>query len=126
MTDASQLDVNIRAVCPIFGVSMVDPANTATWVIDFDPAATDAQKQAAQNVITNWATISAQQAAAQAALDSNKATIQNQAQTALTNLRAYIALTSPTAAQTTAAVQLIAKVCVGLIRLQLAEFDGTT
>src|SRR5512146_2709829 len=102
--DIFQLDASIRAVCPIIGVSIGDPANSATWAIDFDPAATDAQKASAQNVITNWATISAQQAATQATLDGNKATIQSQAQTALTNLRAYIALTSPTAAQTTAIV----------------------
>jgi hypothetical protein len=42
----------IAAVCPIQGVAVVDPNDRATWRIDFDPSATDAQRQAAQAVLS--------------------------------------------------------------------------
>jgi hypothetical protein len=38
----------VAAVCPIDGLAVGDPADKATWRIDFDPSATDQQRQAAQ------------------------------------------------------------------------------
>lgn len=47
------------------------------------------------------------------------------AERALTDLRAYIALANPSAAQTTAVVKLLCRVAVTLIRLQLGRHEGT-
>ena len=38
----------IAASCPILGIAIADPADKATWRIDFDPDATQAQREAAQ------------------------------------------------------------------------------
>lgn len=57
--------------------------------------------------------------------DANLLVIRDNAEQALTNLRAYRDLASPTNAQTIAAVKLLCRVCIGLIRLQLAKFDST-
>lgn len=56
---------------------------------------------------------------------TNRATLYTQAQTALTNLRTYVALTSPTAAQTTAAVKLNSQVNIALIRLVIGQLEAT-
>jgi hypothetical protein len=51
---ALELHNAIAAVCPIQGVSIGNLADKATWRIDYDPAATAPQKQAAQAVITSF------------------------------------------------------------------------
>jgi hypothetical protein len=45
------LHQKIANVCPILGISIGDPGNAATWSIDFDPSATPAQQQAAQQAL---------------------------------------------------------------------------
>jgi hypothetical protein len=50
---------------------------------------------------------------------------QAQAGAAITQLRAYIALANPTAAQTTAAVKLLARAVLQLLRLVLSRYDDT-
>jgi hypothetical protein len=50
--DARPLHDAIVAVCPILGVSVGDPANKATWTIQYDPAATAQQRTNAQAAIT--------------------------------------------------------------------------
>jgi hypothetical protein len=62
--------------------------------------------------------------AQQAQLDANSRTIEDQAATALAGLRAYRDLANPTNAQTVAAVKLLCRVAIGLIRLRLARFDA--
>jgi hypothetical protein len=52
--DSVALDAAIRAVCPIQGVSVGNPADKATWRIDYHPSATAAQKAAAQQVVDGW------------------------------------------------------------------------
>lgn len=44
----------IAAVCPIVGVTVGDPSNRATWVIEFDQSGTTAEQQAAQNVLASF------------------------------------------------------------------------
>lgn len=51
MTIASSLDAAVRAVAPIIGISMGSRDDKSTWRIDFAPAATQAQRTAAQGVI---------------------------------------------------------------------------
>lgn len=52
MNIASGLDAAIRAVCPALqGVSIGDPADRATWRLDFGPDATDAQRQVARSAL---------------------------------------------------------------------------
>lgn len=63
--------------------------------------------------------------AAQDAMDSNNATLRTRAEAAFTDLRAYRDLASPTGAQTVAAVKLLCRVAIGLLRLQLRQLDGT-
>jgi hypothetical protein len=45
------LHAKVAAVAPIVGVSVGSVDDKATWRIDFDPKATDAQRKAAQAVI---------------------------------------------------------------------------
>lgn len=49
-----RLEAAIKAVCPIQGVSIGNPAVKATWAAQFQPSATPAQQTAAQTVITNF------------------------------------------------------------------------
>lgn len=57
--------------------------------------------------------------------DGNAATLRDRADAALANLRAYRDLASPTGAQTVAAVKLLCRVAIVLIRLQLRKLDAT-
>lgn len=61
--------------------------------------------------------------------DANaESTMQNaqaQAQAAITNLRAYLALPSPTAAQTTAVVKLLCRAMLQVIRIILQRWDDS-
>jgi hypothetical protein len=59
-------------------------------------------------------------------LVTNQTTIRSRAQTALTTNATYLALASPSTAQTTAQVQALTRECNGLIRLLLDLFDSTT
>lgn len=63
-------------------------------------------------------------ASAAAARDTNATTLRQQADTALVNLRAYRDNAAPTNAQTVAAVKTLCRVCIALIRLQLAKLDA--
>lgn len=55
----------------------------------------------------------------------NAETLRQQALAALSSNRTYVALASPTAAQTTAQVKALSRQVNGLIRLALGQFDGT-
>lgn len=57
--------------------------------------------------------------------NTNRTTIQTQAATALANNRTYLALASPTNAQTLAQVKALTRQNNGLIRLLLNQLDGT-
>jgi hypothetical protein len=75
------------------------------------------------------AEVDAARDAATAALQApyvNESTLRQQADAALVDLRAYRDLASPTNAQTVAAVKLLCRVCIGLIRLALRKLDSTT
>jgi hypothetical protein len=54
LTPIVQLQQAVDAVCPNLGVYVGDPANKATWKVNFAPAATNAQKTAAATAITNF------------------------------------------------------------------------
>jgi hypothetical protein len=41
----------IAAACPILGIAIADPEDKATWRIDFDFAATELQREAAEAVL---------------------------------------------------------------------------
>lgn len=41
----------IAAACPILGIAIADPEDKATWRIDFDSAATELQREAAEAVL---------------------------------------------------------------------------
>ena len=79
------------------------------------PLPTQAQLEAA------WPAAQAQAAA----LVSNAATLEAQADAALNGLRTYRDNPSPTAAQTAAQVKLQAKVLIGIIRLLRQRLDAT-
>lgn len=44
----------ITAVAPTIRITIPDLRNPATWLVDFKPEATSAQRQAAQDVIVNF------------------------------------------------------------------------
>lgn len=66
-----------------------------------------------------------QVAADEAFIAGNDATLRTQAEDALANLRAYRDLASPTNAQTIAAVKLLCRVAIGLIRWRIGRLDAT-
>jgi len=47
-----ELDRQIKAVCPIYGVALVDKTDKSTWRIDFKPEATAQQKLDVQAVVS--------------------------------------------------------------------------
>lgn len=51
---AQNLDLAIRAVCPILGVSIGRADDKQTWRIDYDPVATTLQRAAAQAVVDGF------------------------------------------------------------------------
>ncbi len=53
-TKLVQLHDAIAAVCPIDGISTGVWTDKTTWRVDYQASATDAQKQAAQTVVTNF------------------------------------------------------------------------
>jgi hypothetical protein len=63
---------------------------------------------------------------AQATTDANTATVKQRAQAALTANATFLALASPTNAQTLAQVQRLTKECSALIRLALSQLDTIT
>lgn len=55
-TIAEVVDTALKAAgVPILGVSIGDPANRATWIVQFDPSATAAQKATAATVVNTVA-----------------------------------------------------------------------
>lgn len=64
-------------------------------------------------------------AAPAASREASRATLRQQAQQALAGNRTYVALASPTAAQTTAQVKALSRQQNALIRLVLGVLDGT-
>jgi len=48
---SAELHGAVAAVCPIFGVAIVELNDKSTWRIDFQPIATTAQKVQAQDVL---------------------------------------------------------------------------
>ena len=64
----AKLHEAIAAVCPIQGVSVGNAADKGTWRIDFDPAATQQQKTAAQAALAAFSA-AADEADEQAAKD---------------------------------------------------------
>lgn len=62
---------------------------------------------------------------AEATIAGNTKTLEQQADTALANLRAYPDNASPTNAQTVAVVKTLCRVAIALIRLRLAKLDAT-
>lgn len=56
---------------------------------------------------------------------NNSVTLRQQAAAALAGNRTYVALASPTNAQTTAQVKALSRQVNGVIRLLLGQFDGT-
>ncbi len=62
----------VEAVAPIFGVSVGDTLNKATWRIDFKPEATQQQRDDAAAVVAAF-DVAAEEATLQAAEDAKKA-----------------------------------------------------
>lgn len=56
---------------------------------------------------------------------ANQATLEDLARQALVTNRTYVAIASPTAAQTTVQVKALSRQMNGLIRLLLGQLDGT-
>ncbi len=54
MSAASILQTQVIAVCPITGVSVGDVADRTTWRVDYDPSATQPQRDAAANVVATF------------------------------------------------------------------------
>jgi cytochrome c553 len=63
--------------------------------------------------------------AAEKQADTNRQTIEQQADSAMADLSAFLALQSPTNAQTLAAVRLLCRIQRKMIRLAVRKFDGT-
>lgn len=57
--------------------------------------------------------------------EANGRTMEQQADQALANLRAYRDLASPSNAQTIAVIKVLCRVAIGLIRLRLSKLDAT-
>jgi len=51
MVDAAALTAAVAAVSPIVGVSIGNPSDKTTWTVQLGAGATDAQRQAAQQVL---------------------------------------------------------------------------
>lgn len=94
----------------------VDASNVTTTTITEDPATGDTV------TVTNGVETSRIPPKAERV---NERTIRSQANTALVNNRTYIAIASPSAAQTTAQVKDLSRQVNGLIRLVLNKLDGT-
>ena len=54
MNATANLDKAVKAVCPIFGVSVVDINDRLTWIVHFREEATTSQRDAALSVVATF------------------------------------------------------------------------
>jgi hypothetical protein len=93
------------------------PAGYTAWDASGNVTSTRALTQAESDALAVQDTANTQA--------TNKATIQQQAQTALTNNQTYLAIASPTTAQAVSQVAALTRQLDGVIRLLLQKFDAT-
>lgn len=95
----------IAAVCPIDGVSVGRHWVPSTVEIQFTPSATDQQKAAAQAVVAAFDPSDEAQSAWEADQQPDKRDLRAAAANAIADLDAFLALASPSNAQTLAIVR---------------------
>ena len=102
---ATRLDAAVRAVCPIIGVSVGVPGDSATVTIDFDPSATAQQRAAAQAVADSFDWSQAAGAVWAEDQKPQRKNLRQQAAQAVADNDTYLALGSPSNAQVAAQVR---------------------
>jgi len=116
MIDLSiRLTQTIAAVCPLLGLSIGNPGDPLSVVMHLAPAATADQIALANSTLASfdWST-----AATESYDDSqnpNRATLRNRSAQAIIDIDAYLAISSPTAAQSAAFVYRLGQMVRALI-----------
>ena len=72
MSLPSDVQAAVAVVCPVVGVSIGDQNDKSTWRVDFTPDATDAQKAAAAQAITNYDLVAPKRSACLDALSARR------------------------------------------------------
>lgn len=119
---ATRLHAAVAAVCPIVGIGIGTPGDSATVKIAFAAAATGPQKTAAQAAVNAFDWSQAAEDAWEALQVPDRATLHNAATGALANIDTYLAVPSPTNAQVVAQVRLLSQ-CVKQVINRLIEID---
>lgn len=109
----------------VIGVNEVKAGEVTHLAVYLEDADVRDEQWWASVVAAHDGTAGEQRKTAAAAAAANRATLEARADAALADLRTYINLETPTAGQTQAAVKLLCRVAVGLIRLVLRRFDST-
>lgn len=117
MSDKTErLHQTIAAVCPIDGVAVRTPGDSATVRIDFKASATNAQKTAAAAALTAFDWSDAAQVAWEAAQNPDKDGLVKAAAQAIADNDAFIAIASPSNAQNAAQIKALTRQVNRLIK----------
>lgn len=110
-----KLTSQIAAVCPIISVGVGLFGDSSKVAIQFDPAATAPQRQAAQDIVDGFDWSNAALDAWLEAQNPERATVKAQAQQALADIDTYLALVTPSNAQNVAFLRRVGQILKGLI-----------
>lgn len=95
----------LSAVCPILSINIGTVGDSSSVAVQYDPAATAAQQATAQSTLASFDWSDAASQAWDDQQHPERMTLRDQATQAVTDINTFLALASPTSAQTLAMVQ---------------------
>lgn len=113
----------LAATCPILSINIGTIGDSSSVTIQYDPAATAAQRASAQSTLASFDWSAAATQAYDDSLNPDRTTLRNQASQAVADINTFLALAAPTNAQVLSMVQKLCQDTRAIIK-RLVEWDG--